>query len=152
MINETPYSIGSVIDGHTLLSASNVYSETGDVDTSAIFEGPSAGGETEKIRLQAASAPNLSLTYQRLRRAWVFGWMLQPMWIQPGTKMPQSFPDGISPFEGDEQYPGNGIDHINLLVDFLYHAGATGTRTPLPKLVAEEEGGDFDEDFDDDSD
>ncbi len=152
LINETPYAVGSVIDGHTLISAANVYSDTGDVDTSAIFEGPSAAGETERIRLQPPSAPNLSLTYQRLRRAWVYAWMLQPMWIQPGTRMPQNFPDGVSPFEGDPNYPGNGLDHINLLVDFLYHAGATGARSPLTKLMAGDEDEEFDEDFDEDFD
>ncbi|RME36679.1 MAG: hypothetical protein D6788_11095 [Planctomycetota bacterium] len=153
VLNGKPYPIGSVIDGHTLISAENVYYETGDVETKAIFEGPGPDGQPERIMLQAPSAPNLSLTYQRLRRKWVFNWMLEPQLIQPGTKMPQNFPGGVSPFEGDPTYPGTSTDHINLLVDFLYHAGATNTRAPLPKITVEEEGGEFEEgeaDFDED--
>ena len=72
--------------------------------------------------------------------------MLEPQWIEPGTKMPQNFPDGVSPFEGDPEYPGTATDHINLLVDFLYHAGATSTRAELPKIVVADESEDFDED------
>lgn len=151
IINGEPYPVGSVIDGHTLVSAENVYYDSGDVETSAVFEGPRGDGEMERILLQAPSAPNLSLTYQRLRRAWVFGWMLEPQWIQPGTKMPQNFPDGQSPFEGAPEYPGTSIDHVNLLVDFLYHAGATGTRAELMKIVVSDESEEFgDEEFDED--
>ena len=146
VINAESYAVGSVIDGHTLVSAENHYYPSGDVDTSAVFEGPGPGGQPEKIMLQAASAPNLSLTYQRLRRAWVYAWMLEPQLIQPGTKMPQNFPDGVSPFAGDPDYPGTAHDHINMLVDFLYHAGATNARADLPKLMV----GDDSEDFDDD--
>jgi mono/diheme cytochrome c family protein len=150
VINGRPYPVGSVIDGHTLISAENVYYDTGDVETKAVFEGPNPEGQTERIMLLAPSAPNLSLTYQRLRRAWVFSWMFEPQWIQPGTKMPQNFPGGQSPFEGDPQYPGTADDHVNLLVDFLYHAGATAARADLPKIVLadEEEGFGEEEEFD----
>jgi hypothetical protein len=111
----------------------------------AVVEGPNAAGETERILLVAASAPNLSLTYKRLRRRWVFDWMREPQWIQPGTKMPQNFPSGASPFQGDPNYPGTGIDHINLLVDFLYHAGASNTRAELLKIVVSDKAEDFEE-------
>ena len=145
ILNGAPYAIGSVIDGHTLTSAENILWEGGDTETKAYFEGPGPDGDTERIMLVAPSAPNLSLTYQRLRGQWVYDWMLEPQWIQPGTKMPQNFADGISPFQGDPSYPGTGIDHINLLVDYLYQAGATNTRSALPKLVVSAEEEDFDE-------
>ncbi len=153
VLNGQTYPIGAVIDGHTLISAEKTYNESGDADTKALLEGPNAEGETERIMLLPPSAPNLSLTYQRLRRAWVFDWMLEPQWIQPGTKMPQNFPGAQSPFEGDAAYPGNGIDHINLLVDFLYQAGATSTRAPMQKIVIAEETEEFDDDegFDDET-
>jgi hypothetical protein len=147
ILNGQPYPVGSVIDGHKLLSATNVYYATGDMETKALFEGPNLQGETERIALSAPSAPNLALTFQRLRRGWVFQWMLEPNWIQPGTKMPQNFPGGKSPFEGQEQYPGTGPDHVNLLVDFLYDAGFKNFRADLVKSVisakeeAFEEGG-----------
>lgn len=136
VINGTPYPIGAEIDGHKLVSAVNVYYDSGDIETKAYFDGPAADGGLERIMLQAASAPNLALTHQRLRRGWVHDWMLNPQWIQPGTKMPQNFPGGVSPFEGDERYPPTGAEQIDLLVDYLYDAGVTGTRSPQPKLVA----------------
>ncbi len=152
IINGTPYPIGTVIDGHTLVSADNIFYETGDVDTNAKFSGPNTAGETETILLVAASAPNLALTHQRLRRDWVEAWMLDPQVIQPGTKMPQNFPGGVSPFAGSKEYPGTAMDHINLLVDYLYDAGIKGARSPLNKIVLEEDDGEFDDEegFDED--
>ncbi|MFQ5494027.1 MAG: hypothetical protein ACE5EX_01470, partial [Phycisphaerae bacterium] len=146
LVNNQPFAIGSVIDGHTLISAENVYSDSGDVQTTAVFEGPGPEGAAEKVLLVAASAPNLSLTYQRLRRTWVYQWMLEPGWIQPGTKMPQNFAGGTSPFEGDPAYPGTGSDHINMLVDYLFQAGAVNERAPLPKIVLSDESDEIDED------
>lgn len=145
ILNDRPYSIGSVIDGHTLVGAENIHYETGDIETKAYVEGPNPAGETERIMLQAASAPNLDLTHQRLRRGWVEKWMLEPQLIQPGTKMPQNFPNGKSPFEGDPDYPGTGLEHINLLVDYLYDAGTLGIRVPLPKIIVAEESEEFEE-------
>lgn len=138
LINGRPYAVGAEIDDHKLLSAENIYYESGDVETKAIIEGPKRGGGTEKILLQAPSAPNLSLTHRRLRRDWVVQWMLEPSWIQPGTKMPQNFVGGKSPFEGDSHYPGTSEDHLHLLVDFLFDAGFRNARAPLPKLIAAE--------------
>ena len=128
-----------------MTSATNTYYDTGDVETKAVIEGPNAKGETERVLLVAASAPNLILTHQRLRREWVYNWMLNPAWITPGTKMPQNFPDGKSPFEGDAKYPGKGKDHIELLVDFLFDAGARSTRVPLPKVPAGADKEEFEE-------
>jgi len=144
ILNGTPYPVGSVIDGHKIIRASNIYYETGDVDTKAVVEGPNASGETERVLLVAASAPNFGLTHERLRREWVFNWMLDPQAIMPGTKMPQNFPrvakDGhlviTSPFEGDPRYPKTGPEQVNLLVDYLYDAGKRSARVPLPKTPA----------------
>lgn len=139
IINGKQYPIGAEIDGHKLISASNKFYESGDVETKAIVEGPKADGSgNEKIQLLAASAPNLSLTHRRLRHEWVHQWMLQPALIQPGTKMPQNFLGGKSPFEGDPAFPGTSEDHLNLIVDYLYDAGFRGARAPLPKTVAAE--------------
>lgn len=145
VINGVTYPIGAEIDGHKLISAVNVYYDSGDIETKAYLEGPATGGKSERIMLQAASAPNLALTHQRLRRGWLHDWMLNPQWIQPGTKMPQNFPGGESPFAGDERYPGTGEQHIGMLVDYLYDAGVTGTRSPQPKLTAPAESDDFEE-------
>ncbi len=150
ILNGNPYPVGSIIDGHKILSAENIYYEGGDLETKAIVEGPKAGGGTEQVLLQAATAPNLSLTFERLRREWVYNWMLEPNLIQPGTKMPQNFADGVSPYLDDPNYPGTSQDHIDLLVDFLFDAGQKGDRIPLPKLDAPSADEDFDEEgFDD---
>ncbi len=155
ILNGKPFPVGAVIDGHTIVSATA--DQTGDGDTIAIVEGPNATGETERIMLVTPTAPNLGLTQQRLQRKWVHAWMLGPRFIQPGTKMPLNFADGISPYLGDDRHPGTSEDHINLLVDYLYDAGAKNVRAPLLKIVApsedegfDEDGGDFDDEgFDD---
>jgi hypothetical protein len=150
VLNGQSYPVGSTIDGHTLISATNVFFDTGDVETKAVVEGPTADGGTERVLLVAPSAPNLGLTSQRLQREWLYYWMLNPQWIQPGTKMPMNFPLGVhkvptSPFAGDERYPGTGREHIQLLIDYLHDAGLMNVRVPLPKLIAPAESEEFDE-------
>ena len=156
ILNGEPYLVGATIDGHTLVAAENIHYESGDVETKATIEGFNKGGEAEAVVLQASSAPNLSLTHQRLRRGWVHAWMLNPGWMQPGTKMPQNFTGGVSPFVDSPEYPGTSEEHIDLLVDYLFDAGTRNARAPLLKIVrvAEEEfdeGGfdDEEEEFDD---
>ncbi len=152
ILNGKPYAVGSVVDGHTIVSAENVFYPSGDVDTKAVVEGPDGKGGTERVLLVAASAPNLGLTNQRLRRSWVFDWMLEPQLIQPDTKMPQNFADGVSPYLDDPNYAGlNSLDQMNLLVDYMFDAGARNARVPLPKIEAvavDEEFGE-DEEFED---
>jgi hypothetical protein len=146
ILNGVPYPVGSTIDGHKLISAEmKVYEDSGDIETKAIVEGPGASGETERVLLVAPTAPNLGLTAQRLRRTWVHDWMLNPQLIQPGTKMPQNFGGGKSPFEGDERYPGDGYAHINLLVDFLFDSGTKADRVPVTKVEAAAESEEFEE-------
>lgn len=146
ILNGKPYKIGSTIDGHTLVSASTKFYDSGDIETKAIVEGPGPDGKPERVLLQAASAPNLGLSYERLRRDWVVQWMLEPNLIQPGTKMPQNFPDGKSPFEGDAKYPGTSRDQMELLVDAIYDSGRTNARVPLVKTVVKEQTEEFQED------
>jgi mono/diheme cytochrome c family protein len=144
VLNGNPYRVGSDIDGHKLVSATNTFYDSGDVETKAIVEGPGPDGKTERVMLVAASAPNLVLAHLRLQRTWLFNWMLNPQLIQPGTKMPMNFPSGVSPFNDDAKYAGNK-DHIGLLVDFLYDAGTKNDRVPLPKLPAPSESEEFNE-------
>ena len=150
VLNGKSYPVGSEIDGHKLISATNTFHPSGDIETKAVVEGPSADGKTERVLLVAPSAPNLGLASQRLQRDWLFRWMLNPQWIQPGTKMPMNFPmneerEPTSPFEKDVRYPGTGKDHINLLIDYLYDAGTRNARVALPKLEAPSESEDFEE-------
>ena len=50
--------------------------------------------------------------------------------------MPQNFPKGVSPYQDDPKYKEAGSDQIDLLVDYLYDAGAKSARVPLPKNPA----------------
>lgn len=150
VLNGMSYPVGAEIDGHKLISATNVFHESGDVETKAVVEGPTEEGGVERVLLVAPSAPNLGLTSQRLQREWLYYWMLNPQWIQPGTKMPMNFPLSAnkiptSPYEGDEKYPGSGRDHIQLLINYLHDAGMMNVRVPHPKLMAPAESEEFEE-------
>ncbi len=94
------------------------------------------------------SAPNLNLTYKRLRRNWVHQWLQEPAYIQPGTKMPQWFPGGHSAFRdfGDERetfearFGKSGEEQMQLLMDFLYEAGErayTGVKGGTPPSASD---------------
>ncbi|MHC4093155.1 MAG: hypothetical protein ACYSVY_23290, partial [Planctomycetota bacterium] len=116
------------------------------------------------------TAPNLNLTFRRLRQEWVRQWLRDPAWIQPGTKMPQLFPDGDSAFAwyGDERadleakYGTSSEEQIELLLDYLYNAGLKnhtavqpGGIAPPPADTGEEEFFEDDEEeefFDDEDD
>ncbi len=87
------------------------------------------------------TAPNLNLTHKRLRQDWVHKWMQQPAVIQPGTKMPQWFPGSASAFatypEEDRlaleaKYGTTGEDQMQLLMDFMYTAGARNYTAVQP--------------------
>ena len=62
-------------------------------------------------------APNLNLTYRRLRPEWVRRWTANPMRILPYTGMPVNIPysNGV-----DQQlYPGDSSDQLGAAVDLL---------------------------------
>lgn len=58
-------------------------------------------------------APDLQLAASRLQPSWVRRFLLDPQALLPGTRMPQFFPGGVSP------YPERGAagDQVDLLVD-----------------------------------
>ncbi|MCH7721032.1 MAG: hypothetical protein IH988_08600 [Planctomycetes bacterium] len=90
------------------------------------------------------TAPNLNLTFRRLRQEWFRNWLLSPAWIQAGTKMPQLFPDSQSAFidygdlgaELEAKYGATGEEQIELLLDFIYNAGLTNFTGVQPGGVA----------------
>ncbi|MCH7813829.1 MAG: hypothetical protein IID40_07390, partial [Planctomycetes bacterium] len=90
------------------------------------------------------TAPNLNLTFRRLRQEWVRQWLRDPAWIQPGTKMPQLFPEGKSAFAwfGDEraaleaEFGTTSDDQIELLLDYLYNAGLKNHTAVQPGGIA----------------
>ncbi len=54
-------------------------------------------GAGKPEREAADLAPNLSLARERLRPSWIEKWLRDPQLLQPGTRMPGYFPDGLSP-------------------------------------------------------
>jgi mono/diheme cytochrome c family protein len=90
------------------------------------------------------TAPNLNFAFRRLRQGWFREWLKNPAWIQPGTKMPQLFPDMRSAFleygdnraELEAKYGSTGEEQIELLLDFLYNAGLKNYTAIQPGGIA----------------
>ena len=60
-------------------------------------------------------APDLSIAKDRLRPSWIKNWLSDPQKVQPGTKMPTFFSDGMY----QELFPGKTEIQIKAIVDFL---------------------------------
>ena len=82
-------------------------------------------GDLIPARDAADLAPDLGLTYERLRPQWVLDWVLDPQSIAPGTRMPANFPDGTTPFE---QLDGNAEAQIEAIRDHLFLTVGNGER------------------------
>ncbi len=131
------------------------------------------GDATVEGANSSPSAPNLNLTFRRLRQEWVRRWLLDPSAIQPGTKMPGLFPEGHSAFvdygdlraELEAKYGITSEEQIAAMLDYLYTSGLKNHTTIDPVLAAaakameamQQQSEDFDEDaefdeeeFDDD--
>ena len=63
-------------------------------------------------------APDLRMAHERLQPDWVLDWLREPLEIQPGTRMPQYWPElPGSPFE---QLNNDGVRQIEAVRDYLY--------------------------------
>lgn len=82
-------------------------------------------GDLIPARDAADLAPDLGLTFERLRPQWVLDWILDPQSIAPGTRMPANFPDGVTPFE---QLDGNAETQIEAIRDHLFLTVGNGER------------------------
>ena len=60
-------------------------------------------------------APDLSLASTRLKPKWIKRWLLDPQLIQPGTKMPRFFREGLF----QEIFPGTPEVQIEAITDLL---------------------------------
>jgi len=84
-------------------------------------------------------APDLGLARQRLDRTWVARFLQDPGAMLPGTRMPQFFPDGQSPFP--ELLGGESDAQIELLVDHLMNLGLqSSSPPPVAELDGDEQG------------
>ena len=84
----------------------------------------------------ADRAPDLGLARQRLDRDWVHRFLVDPGAILPGTRMPQFFSDGQSPFP--DLLGGDADAQIELLIDHLMNLGLQ--QAGPPALAVEEQG------------
>jgi cytochrome c2 len=64
-------------------------------------------------------APNLALAKGRLKPEWIDTWIVNPEAIQPGTKMPQFFPDVKEPSPYSTEFSGNVKEQIRALREFV---------------------------------
>lgn len=111
------------------------------------------GDPTKEGANSKPSAPNLNLAYRRLRQDWVQHWVRAPAVIQPGTKMPQLWPNMQSAFasfknrdELEAKFGKTADEQISLLVDYLYAAGLRNHTAIDPNLAkAKPTGGDSEE-------
>ena len=95
-----------------------------------------AGGEVDSADL----APDLGLARQRLDRRWVRAFLEDPGAALPGTRMPQFFPDGQSPFP--DLLGGDADAQMDLLVDHLMNLGLqSGAPAPVAEAPAEQDEG-----------
>ena len=60
-------------------------------------------------------APNFALTKSRLKPEWIKRWLLDPQLIQPGTKMPRFFREGVF----QNIFPGPPKVQIEAIKDLL---------------------------------
>ncbi|OGW91638.1 MAG: hypothetical protein A3D28_04595 [Omnitrophica bacterium RIFCSPHIGHO2_02_FULL_63_14] len=66
-------------------------------------------------------APDLKLAHRRLKPSWVEYFVTDPQALQPGTMMPQFFPDGASPLP--DVLGGDAARQIEAIRDYLYSPG-----------------------------
>ncbi|RJP30952.1 MAG: hypothetical protein C4547_16135 [Phycisphaerales bacterium] len=95
---------------------------------------------------KSPTAPNLNLAYRRLQQDWIRRWLKAPSVIQPGTKMPGLFPErgtlsafadfGEARAELEARYGATAADQIELILDYLYHAGLRNHTAIDPKVAA----------------
>jgi mono/diheme cytochrome c family protein len=64
-------------------------------------------------------APNLVITKDRLKPAWVIEWLKDPQELQAGTMMPGFFPDGETPIP--DKLDGDASKQIKAIRDYLWH-------------------------------
>jgi len=62
-------------------------------------------------------APDLRMARERLQPDWILDWLLEPLAIQPGTRMPMfwtEYPDSFYP-----QFDNNAVQQIESIRDYL---------------------------------
>ncbi|MBI2618717.1 MAG: c-type cytochrome [Ignavibacteriales bacterium] len=71
-------------------------------------------------------APNLALASSRLKPEWIVEWIVDPQKLQPGTRMPTFFYDGIAPDQ--ETLGGDPTEQANALTTYIWTLGKSNRR------------------------
>jgi len=64
-------------------------------------------------------APNLAMAKNRLKPDWIVDWIINPDVIQPGTKMPQFYPDLKEPSPFSQDLGGDAREQIKALREYV---------------------------------
>jgi len=75
-------------------------------------------------------APDLRMAHERLQPEWVLQWLINPQRIQPGTRMPQFWPD--YPKSAFPQLDNSAERQIRSIRDYLF----TLRGGPSPKRAS----------------
>ncbi|MGR3218368.1 MAG: c-type cytochrome [Candidatus Anammoxibacter sp.] len=77
-------------------------------------------------------APDLSIANKRLRPGWITAWLKDPQAVQPGTKMPTFFSEGMY----QDILPGNTEFQIQAIMDFLMNFDHNSPKKSLGTAVS----------------
>ncbi len=66
-------------------------------------------------------APNLALAHERLKPQWIVDWIIDPQKLQPGTRMPTFFYEGVAP--DGETLGGNVEEQAKALKTHIWSLG-----------------------------
>lgn len=80
---------------------------------------------------RASLAPDLRMAHERLKPDWVIDWMRNPTRIQPGTRMPQFWPEPPYPKSSYPQLGADAEQQMRAVRDYLYTLrGGPSPRRP----------------------
>lgn len=71
-------------------------------------------------------APDLAMASARLKPEWIDKWLLDPQQLQPGTRMPTYFYDGVGP--DGSVYDGDAHEQIKALSAYVWSIGKRSGR------------------------
>jgi mono/diheme cytochrome c family protein len=76
-------------------------------------------GKIPEGKTPADLAPNLSMAKNRLKPEWIVNWIINPDTIQPGTRMPQFYPDITQPSPFSQEFGASATEQIRALREYV---------------------------------
>ena len=81
---------------------------------------PSGAANLEELSASDV-APDLALAAERLKPEWIIEWIIDPQMLQPGTRMPTFFYDGVAPDQ--ETLNGDVLEQASALTAHIWGLG-----------------------------